>query len=325
MSLPVSSGWRQGACRAGAGGVALLPAFLVTACVRHLPPASTPEPRQPAIALSVPPAEGRGRLVIDVTQGQSVVHRVRMEPRQIDDEQGRARLWIVELPEPLCTANPCVVEPPLGNMVLGFPVAGDPAALDLELIHVGTEPSVYRRTLSRYEDKQQGATTVLGIITTSLGGASAITGIALLPIGLSGDNDDLAIAGGITLAAGAVALALGILAIRADADTYRPGAANHFSLSSSAAVGAVAARVQVPRALGACEEDTAAVQACLQQGPTFVYARAPYVYCSGDAAPPDQLEAVRAAAAAAPCACYSRAELTARRVRCGYGTLTTAE
>ena len=115
--------------------------------------------------------------------------------------------------------------------------------------------------------------------------------IALLPIGLSDGNDDLAIAGGITLAAGAVAVALGILAIRADADTYRPGAANHFSLTSSAAVGAVAARVEVPRALGACEEDTAAVQACLQQGPTFVYAREPYVYCSGDVAPADQLEA----------------------------------
>jgi len=248
-----------------------------------------------------------------------------MEPRQIDDEQGRARLWIVELPEPLCAITPCVVEPPLGNMVLGFPVAGNPGALDLELVHVGNEPSVYRRTLSRYEDKDQGATTILGIIAASLGGASVITGTVLLPIGLADDNDDLAIAGGITLAAGAAALALGILAIRADADTYQPGAANHFSLSSSAAVGATAVRVDVPRALGACEEDTPAVQACLQQGPTFVYARAPYVYCSGDPAPAEQLEAVRAAAAAAPCACYSRAELTARRVRCGYGTQTTPE
>jgi hypothetical protein len=323
MSLPVSSGRRQGACRAVA--VALLSAFLVTGCVKHLPPAPTPEPRQPAIALSVPPAEGRGRLVIDVVEGPSLVHRVRMEPRQIDDEQGGTRLWIVELPEPLCTVNQCVVEPPLGNLVLGFPVAGNPGALDLELVHVGTEPSVYRRTLSRYEDKNQGATTVLGIIGASLGAASAITGIALLPIGLSDGNDDLTIAGGITLGAGAAALALGILAIRADADTYRPGAANHFSLSSSTVAGAAEVHVQVPRALGPCEEDAAAVQACLQQGPTFVYAREPYVYCSGDAAPAEQLEAIRAAAAAARCACYSRAELTARRVRCGYGTLMTPE
>jgi hypothetical protein len=71
---------------------------------------------------------------------------------------------------------------------------------------------------------------VLGIIATSLGSASAITGAALLPIGLSKDNNTMTTAGGITLGAGALAIVLGILAIRADSPTYRPGSSNHYPL-----------------------------------------------------------------------------------------------
>ncbi|HEY6039727.1 MAG TPA: hypothetical protein VIV58_35845, partial [Kofleriaceae bacterium] len=71
---------------------------------------------------------------------------------------------------------------------------------------------------------------VLGIIATSLGGASAITGTVLLPIGLSDGNNSLTTAGAITLGGGALLMALGIWAIRTDAPTYRPGSINHFPL-----------------------------------------------------------------------------------------------
>jgi hypothetical protein len=37
-------------------------------------------------------------------------------------------------------------------------------------------------------------------------------------------------AGGLTLGAGALAIVLGILAIRADSPTYRPGSSNHYPL-----------------------------------------------------------------------------------------------
>jgi hypothetical protein len=51
-----------------------------------------------------------------------------------------------------------------------------------------------------------------------------------LPIGLSQDSRGMTIAGGITLGVGAVVMTLGILSLRANASTFRPGASNHFPL-----------------------------------------------------------------------------------------------
>jgi hypothetical protein len=62
-----------------------------------------------------------------------------------------------------------------------------------------------------------------------VGGAAALTGVALLPIGLGKDRDGLTTAGSISLGAGVALLVFGIWAIRKDAPTYRPGSANHFS------------------------------------------------------------------------------------------------
>lgn len=130
----------------------------------------------------------------------------------------------------LCAISPCATDVPAGNVLLGFPVVGK-QAMEVELVNVGPDPSVYRRSLSIYEDNT-GTTRVLGIIATAVGGASMMTGAALLPIGLARDNGGLTMAGGISLGAGTVALVLGILAMRADSPTYRPGSSNHFPLAT---------------------------------------------------------------------------------------------
>jgi hypothetical protein len=138
----------------------------------------------------------------------------------------------VETTEVLCAATPCVAELPRGNVLLGFPVLGNPGALDVELVHVGPEPTVYRRSLSLYEDRT-GATRILGIIRASLGAGAAITGIALLPVGPVQGQPRPRPRRRITLGAGAALLALGVWAIRHDAPTYRSGSANHFPLAPS--------------------------------------------------------------------------------------------
>jgi hypothetical protein len=198
-----------------------LPLF-AAACVKQLPPAPIPPATPPPIA-QTPVAEGSGRLVVDVVDGPTTVQRVRMQPTKL--EHG---FRFVEVPEVLCASTPCVTDVPTGNLLLGFPVIGR-GDMEVELVHIGPEPSAYRRALSEYHD-DTGALRVLGIIAASLGGASAITGTCLLPIGLSKDNDSLTWAGGITLGAGAVLLAIGIWAINTDAPTYRPGSSNHFPL-----------------------------------------------------------------------------------------------
>lgn len=206
--------------------VGVLAVFAFGACVKQLPPAPIPEPIEPPVAASAP-REGYGRLVVDVVEAPVRVARVRMEARPSPNAQGIPTVRFEQTPTDLCPAAPCVTELPYGNILLGFPVIGDPQALETELVNIGPEPSVYRRSLSVYTD-DSGATRVLGIIATSLGAASAITGTALLPIGLSKDNDGLTLAGGVTLGGGVALMVAGILMIRADSPTFRPGSSNHY-------------------------------------------------------------------------------------------------
>jgi hypothetical protein len=194
----------------------------------QLPPAATPEARVPPLVPAAnPPPEGHGRVVLDVVDGPTPVRLVRMTPTPLDDGHGRVTFRFREEPEPLCT-TPCTADPPLGNLLIGFPVVGDPDSLETELINVGQDPSVYRRALSYYHDTPKGAAFVLGVLATSLGGSSMVTGTALLPVGLAKGSEGMTIAGGVTLGVGAVMIVLGIIGIRHDASTYRPGSAIHF-------------------------------------------------------------------------------------------------
>lgn len=204
-------------------------ALACAACIKQLPPAPIPEPVPPRIAAGSAPAGGNGRLIVDVVDGPAPVQRVRMEATPSPNAQGVPTVRFEQTPTELCPAAPCVTEIPFGNVLLGFPVIGDEGALETELVNVGPEPSVYRRSLSVYTDNT-GATRVLGILATSIGAASAITGTALLPIGLSKDNDGMTLAGGVTLGGGLALVVAGILMIRADSPTFRPGSSNHYPL-----------------------------------------------------------------------------------------------
>lgn len=137
-----------------------------------------------------------------------------------------------ESSETLCASTPCVTDLPVGNTVLGFPVIGRDQT-EVELVHVGPEASVYRRTLSVYTDNT-GSTRTLGIIGTAVGGTALLTGATLLPIGIAEGMNTMTWAGGISLGAGAALLTIGILMMRHDAPTYRSGASNHFPLATPA-------------------------------------------------------------------------------------------
>jgi hypothetical protein len=200
------------------------------ACVRQLPPAPTPPAVVPQVQAGAPPATGHSRMIVDVVEGPAPVQRIQMAPKQIDNGKGRVSYAFNEEPQPLCPTSPCVADVPAGtNLLLGFPVMGKDA-YEVELVHVGPDPSVYRRSLSVYTE---GGSPVFGILATSFGGASLITGTALLPIGLSQDSRGMTLAGGITLGAGGALLTIGILSLRANASTFRPGSSTHFPLSAA--------------------------------------------------------------------------------------------
>ena len=195
------------------------------ACVRTLPPAPTPPPVAPRLDTRAPPPNGYGRLVVDVVDGPTRVQRMRIDNEPI----GPGRFRLFEVPELLCEPSPCAADVPAGNLLLGFPVRGN-SDVEVELVHVPAgDVGIYRRALSEYRD-ESGGLRIFGIIATSVGGAAAITGTVLLPVGLSKDNDTMTWAGGINLGVGAALIAIGTWAIWRDSPTYRPGSSNHFPL-----------------------------------------------------------------------------------------------
>ena len=100
--------------------------------------------------------------------------------------------------------------------------------IESELVHVGPDATVYRRTLSQYD---QGGRTmrILGILGASIGGAAIATGATFLPLGLARDHQGMTVAGGISLGAGALLTTLGIVAIAQHPKVYRAGAASHYA------------------------------------------------------------------------------------------------
>lgn len=197
------------------------------ACVRRLPPAPIPDAVAPQVQTGAL-QQGQGRLVIDVTDGPGPVHRIRMVAKPRTSPFAMTHFALEEANETLCASTPCVTDLPVGNIVLGFPVIGRDQT-EVELVHVGPDASVYRRTLSVYTDNT-GSTRTLGIIGTAVGGTALLTGAALLPIGIAEGMNTMTWAGGISLGAGAALLTIGILMMRHDAPTYRSGASNHFPL-----------------------------------------------------------------------------------------------
>jgi hypothetical protein len=201
-------------------------------CTRQLAPAPIPAGIMPPLPVSAAPAPGNGRLIVDVAEGPVPVYRARIDAQKLEDGTRHARYRIVDVPpELVCKETPCVIDEPPGNILIGFPVLGCRPAIDFDLVHVGLDASVYRRSVAIFEN-DTGVEKIVGIIGASIGGAASLTGIVLLPIG-AGGNTDLAIAGGITLGVGALLTTAGVLMIRHDSATYRPGSANHFEATAA--------------------------------------------------------------------------------------------
>ena len=226
MILPRRTSVAHGSLSSGV--VCAVLGVLAAGCNRQLPPAPTPQMVAPAIALETGLAQGEGQLVVDVVDGPTQVMRIRMLPSQVIDSQGRKRYQFNEDAEVLCAATPCVVKQRVGPLVLGFPVLGNPGSMEVELVHVDQQASVYRRALSFHDPVKSGPGRTLGIVGTALGGTAVVAGAALLPIGLSKDKSGLTLAGSITLGAGAALTALGIWALSGTSSSYRPGSAIHF-------------------------------------------------------------------------------------------------
>lgn len=202
-------------------------AALSSGCVKQLPPAAPPAHVAPALPLPAPPPSGYGRLVVDVSEGPTTISRMTVAAEAVD-RPGRPPIYrFTELAGDGCL-TPCLIDVPIGNVLLGFPVLGK-SATEVELVHVGPDPSAYRRTLSVYEDAT-GGLRVFGFVAVPVGFVAAATGGTILAAGFDREDDGFVTAGAITLGASTLLVALGLWALRTDAPTFRPGAASHYPL-----------------------------------------------------------------------------------------------
>ena len=165
-------------------------ALTAAGCIHALPPRATPGPVVPPPA-TLPLAPGLGRIYVDVVDGPVRVRVVKpiTVTETVNDEQFESE----ELEDQATCTSPCVLDLPLGKHLLAFPVRGA-GGVDLARVTASPSPTVYRRALGWRQ--KGGAAFVLGVLGASFGGASFVTGAALLPTGLAKDNHGLTLAGG---------------------------------------------------------------------------------------------------------------------------------
>ncbi|MAQ16804.1 MAG: hypothetical protein CMN30_18680 [Sandaracinus sp.] len=190
---------------------------------------TTPAAIAPEVDTSAPLAAGQGRLVVDVEDGPVTVERIQLEPQPANAPgEGTIQRWrFEERPEVLCASTPCVVDLPVGNVLLGFPTLGSEELVTRVLVHVSEEPTVYRRALDQYFPRRAGMLGV-GVPSLLVGLGSASAGAALLPQGLDRDDRGRTIAGAVTLGVGVALFAIGYWLIKQGRHSLRPGASVHF-------------------------------------------------------------------------------------------------
>jgi len=203
--------------------------LLVSGCTRRMAPPAEPDPIPPPTQDLPPLAEGQGRVIVDVVDGPTEVHRATTRSIVVGIDKDRPIVVSRRSTEQMCV-SPCAVDLSPGRYTLAFPTPGGSGRFELDVVDVKTEPTVYLRDLGRYESA--GAGLPLGILGVVFGGAAMITGVTLLPVGVATDNDGMALAGGITLGSGAVLTTLGILGIALSPSLEQPGTGVQFPLEA---------------------------------------------------------------------------------------------
>jgi hypothetical protein len=199
-------------------------ALTAAGCIHVLPPRATPGPVVPPPA-TFPSAPGLGRIYVDVVDGPTHVRVVKpiTVTETVNDEQFETE----ELEDEAACTSPCALDLPLGRHLLAFPVRGA-GGVDLARVIASPTPTLYRRALGWRQAGSAGF--VLGVVGAAFGGASFVTGAALLPVGLAKDSHGLTLAGGITLGVGALLTAAGIWAVANNPLMEQAGAGAQYGL-----------------------------------------------------------------------------------------------
>ena len=199
--------------------------LLSAGCVHEFPPPPVPGPVQPP-RFDTPIPPGQGRVYLDVVDGPTQVRVVHPVSEQVPFGDGTFYEDTVLETEQECR-TPCVLDLPLGHRLFAFPMHSS-LKEEVDDVWVSPTPSLYRRALG--SRRSGGAGFVLGVLGTTFGGTSLVTGAALFPVGLATDKSGLTNSGAITLGIGAVLTALGIWAIAENPALEQPGVGARYDL-----------------------------------------------------------------------------------------------
>ncbi|MEO9232449.1 MAG: hypothetical protein ABI421_03860 [Polyangiaceae bacterium] len=228
-----------------ATAILMLVCFGQAACVRNLPPPPAPAQELPKPVANVPPdVEGKGRVVIDVTNGPAEVDEV-LATAQSEATDGRhTYVSYGEVTRPICLTTPCAVNFEFGQHNLRLVSKSDDHVGSVGTVDVGQNDSVFRHTMGT--QSTGGVAHSLGVTSTILGLTGAILGGSLLFVGAvssssqanadgttSSSGSGLTGAGAVTLGIGAGLLALGIGLMVASPPTIQEGSSTQFSLDKS--------------------------------------------------------------------------------------------
>ncbi len=196
----------------------------LVACTRTLPRRTVPEAEMPSVDLSRPSPTGTGRLVVDVPEASVPVSR--MTVRNVPDGE---HFRLIEEPSEVCPATPCVLDLPVGNVLLAFPVLGNEGALSTpELVHVSGEASVFRRNLDLYAHDRRALYRSGGIFM-ALSFVAMIAGLIVGQNAAEGDPGSTdRLVGRSMLIGGAALMIPSTLMLYYGSPTQTPGSSVHF-------------------------------------------------------------------------------------------------
>jgi hypothetical protein len=240
-------------------GTAVLTLILFSSgCVRNLPPPPVPVQEMPKTVGNIPPeVEGKGRIVVDVTNGPAQVDEVLAQTETAATNGRQTYVAYGEVTRPVCLTTPCAVSFDYGQHNLRFVSKTDDHKMSEGTVDVGQSDSVFRHTMG--ERSNGGAVHALGTTSTILGLTGAVLGGTFLLVGAASSSDTvnpdgttgssgsgLTTVGAVTLGIGVGLLALGIGMMVASPPTIQDGASTQFSLDNTKPVDTTKMHMRLP-------------------------------------------------------------------------------
>jgi hypothetical protein len=218
----------------------LISSFMNAACVETLPP--PPPPAQESVPSQVrllPPAPGKGRVVIDVTNGPARVVEVVAHGTSVTHGRRRSYFSEGEITRPVCVTTPCAANFDFGQHELRFISQTEEVSWGEGTVNVDGNDAIFLHTMGR--DDEGGAVHRTGNLLAGLGFIGGLVGGGLILAGAisnassqdgSHPGQGVITGGEVTLGIGLGMLVAGLVMDACDPSRVQQGSSSQFSIGA---------------------------------------------------------------------------------------------